>query len=109
MNRVELLAAVLLGRQDTPAVKRLRIRVRELGDNARDEVAQFELLRKACREDRELAAAIIAAGLPDLSVSGSVITPELGPVVQAFNDVIEEVWSRRASIPGIARRPSTKP
>jgi hypothetical protein len=104
MTHVDALTRVLTERQDTPAVKRLRLRIRELGENAHDEVKQLDQLRKACREDPALAAALLAAGLPDLAAaSGPRISPELGAVVQAFNTVVEEVWSRR-SVPPASRR-----
>jgi hypothetical protein len=108
MSDVETLARVLSERQDTPAIKRLRLRVRELGDNARDELAQFELLRKACREDPALGEALTGAGLPDLTGAGAQLTGALGAVVQAFNTVIEEVWSRRSTLPGAAHRIAPK-
>jgi hypothetical protein len=60
MTHVDALTRVLTERQDTPAVKRLRFRIRELGENAHDEVKQLDQLRKACREDPALSAAIVA-------------------------------------------------
>ncbi len=89
----EAMALVLIGRKDTPAIKRLKLRIRDLGRNVRDEVRQFRQLQKACRKDAELAAALAAVGAADLP-DRNTVTPseETGKIIQAFNRMLETHW-----------------
>lgn len=85
------LAEVLERFDGTPTIRRLVIRVRELGDNVLDEVSQLRPLQKACREDAALAAALGAAGFGDVAALDTRhLTEQGGAVVQAFNRLIEE-------------------
>ncbi len=81
---------------DQPVIKRMRMRLRDMGSNKKDEVAQFRQLQKACRQDAALTAAFEAAGLPrpqDLQVVPA--TPDAGRMIQAFNRVVETQWEGR--------------
>ncbi len=87
------IAAILEHFAATVTFKRLRVRVRELGDNQRDEVAQFRLLQRSCREDAELLKAFADAGLGDLT-KADARRPDAkaGAVIQAFNRFVESRW-----------------
>ena len=105
MSIAAILIQVFEQRAETPALKRLRVRLAELGEDARDEVEQLRQLQKACREDPALHQALVQAGLPDLSkASLSRVDPAVGEVVQALNLVVEEVWARRSMPPSIRER-----
>lgn len=87
---------VLAPFEDQPAVKRIRFRLRDLGRNNQDEVAQFRLLQRACREDAALARAFVDAGLP--AIQDLVVfppNPQVGPYIQAFNRLVESRWEER--------------
>ncbi len=100
MDLIATLARVLAEHEATPAVRHLHTRVRDLGADALDEVEQFRQLQKACRELPALNDALVAAGLPDVAKAAiHPVVPEVGAVVQAFNRVVEEVWSRRSRLP----------
>lgn len=76
-----------------PAIRRLRVRLRDLGRNANDEVAQFRLLQKACRESDELAAALGGLdyiGIPE--VNPRKPDAKSGELIQGFNRMIEDYW-----------------
>ncbi len=76
-----------------PAVKRLRIRLRDLGRNARDEIAQFRVLQKACRESLELAASLGGLGFVDITEADPRKPDEkTGELIQGFNRMIEDFW-----------------
>lgn len=80
---------------DAPPIKRLRVRVRELGPNDRDEVQQFRQLQKACRELPELAQALAAAGYGEVAaLDPRRPDPKTGALVQAFNRFVESRWER---------------
>lgn len=86
--------AAILERFATSVIfKRLRLRVRELGDNQRDEVAQFKQLQRACREAPDLQKAFIDAGIGDLT-RADPRAPDVktGAVIQAFNRFVEARW-----------------
>jgi hypothetical protein len=89
----EVMALIFEGRGDSPAVRRLKLRIRDLGDNAKDEVAQFRQLQKACREDPELAEALAAVKITDLPTR-DVVRPDetTGRYIQAFNHMLETRW-----------------
>ena len=77
----------------TPIFKRLRLRVRELGDDQRDEVLQFKQLQRACRESPELLQAFAAAGFGDLTKADArAPDAKTGAVIQAFNRFVESRW-----------------
>lgn len=79
--------------EGTPDFKRLRLRVRELGDDQHDEVAQFKLLQRVCRENPAVRAAFEALGLGDLTKANArAPDAKTGAVVQAFNRFIETRW-----------------
>ena len=76
-----------------PVGKRLQLRLRKLGHHQRDEVMQFQLLQKACRESEELKNAFLEAGLRDpTEVNRIRPTAEDGAMIQAFNAYIETHW-----------------
>jgi hypothetical protein len=79
--------------EPTPIFKRLRVRVRDLGDDQRDEVLQFKQLQRACRESPELLDAFKAAGFGDLT-KADARHPDAptGAVIQAFNRFVEARW-----------------
>jgi len=81
---------ILSDHADDPAVKRLRVRIHELGDNQTDEWEQFRQLQKACRESEALSQAFESTlgKLQDLRVG----QPEAGELVQGFNWLIESEW-----------------
>ena len=86
-------AALLARFEPTPIFKRLRLRVRELGDDQRDELLQFKQLQRACRESPELLDAFKAAGFGDLT-KADARSPDAptGAVIQAFNRFVESRW-----------------
>ncbi len=91
----EAMGLVLLGMEQTPTIKRLKLRLRDLGRNARDEVRQFRQLQKACRADQELAGALAAVGAADLPDRDlRVPSDETGRLIQAFNRMVEKHWER---------------
>lgn len=91
----EAIRAILEPRAATPLVKRLRVRLRDLGKDQRDEVTQFRQLQKACREAPELAQAFAAAGFGDVtSVDPRVPDPKTGAFIQAFNRFVETFWEK---------------
>lgn len=105
---IDQLYAVLHAREAAPSVRRLRIRLAELGEDAKDELIQFRHLIRACREDAELTAAFVEVGLGDLNrfAGANLLDPELGALVQAFNHLIEQRWRNRAMpITALRRRP----
>lgn len=80
--------------ESTPPLRRLKVRVRELGANARDEVAQFKLLQRACKESPDLAAAFANAGYGDVTALDlRHLDAATGAMVQAFNKFIEARWA----------------
>jgi hypothetical protein len=88
-----LLSALIERHAASPAIKRLRLRVRELGDNDRDEVQQFRQLQKACRELPELAQSLKEAGFGDVAaLDPRLPDPKTGALVQAFNRFVEASW-----------------
>jgi hypothetical protein len=88
-----LLSEVITPFEAQPVIRKLRVRLRELGDNARDEVAQFRQLQRAVRESPELAKAFSDKGFGDLTaVDPRNPGPLGGAVVQAFNRLVEERW-----------------
>lgn len=90
----ERIAAILARFEATPTLRRLRLRVRELGANQRDEVLQFQQFQKACRESPELTAALAGLGLGDLSkVNPRVPDAATGAAIQAFNRFVETRWT----------------
>lgn len=87
------IAAILHRFDGSVGFKRLRVRVRELGDNQRDEVAQFKLLQRACRENPEVLTAFAEAGFGDLTKANPrAPDAKTGAVIQSFNRFIETVW-----------------
>ena len=89
----DFLRALITQYAATPPLKRLRVRVRELGKDDRDEVQQFRQLQKACRELPEFALALKSAGFGDVAtVDPRVPDPKTGALVQAFNRFIEAHW-----------------
>ena len=88
-----LIGQILSRFEAAPIFKRLRVRVRELGDDQRDEVLQFKQLQRACRESPELLDAFKAAGFGDLT-KADPRAPDAptGAVVQAFNRFVEARW-----------------
>ncbi len=95
-HEAELAAAVgaILTRfEPTPIIKRLKVRLRELGDDVRDEVAQFKQLQRACRESPDLSRAFEAEGFGDLTrVDPRAPDARAGAVIQAFNRFVEARW-----------------
>ena len=78
---------------EQPVIKRLRLRLRQLGKNVQDETEQFRLLQRAAREEPELAAALESAGLGDITkMAPTGHLPEIGVVVQGFNHLVEQHW-----------------
>ena len=76
-----------------PVLRRLRVRLRDLGPNANDEVEQFRLLQHACRESPELAKAIESAALGDVSrMNPRKVDAQTGALVQGFNALVEDLW-----------------
>ncbi len=89
----DLLFGVLDAHADSMAVKRTRFRLRDMGADNHDELAQFRLLQRACREDAALSGAFEAAGLPALADLRLLpATPVVGRLVQAFNRMVEARW-----------------
>ncbi|GMV42408.1 MAG: hypothetical protein AMXMBFR64_41240 [Myxococcales bacterium] len=85
------LREVLVAFDGTPVMRRLAMRIRELGDNQLDEVKQLRQLQKACREDASLAAALRDAGFGDVAGLDTVrVAPSTGVLVQALNHLIED-------------------
>ncbi len=88
-----LLSEVITPFEAQPVIRKLRVRLRELGDNARDEVAQFRQLQRAVRESPELAKSFSDKGFGDLTaVDPRNPGPLGGAVVQAFNRLVEDRW-----------------
>lgn len=88
-----LLSEVITPFEAQPVIRKLRVRLRELGDNARDEVAQFRQLQRAVRESPELAKSFSDKGFGDITaVDPRNPGPLGGAVVQAFNRLVEERW-----------------
>jgi hypothetical protein len=85
----ERLHAALGPLEAQPPVKRLRMRLRELGDNVGDEVRQFRLLQRTCREAPEVAAALAGAGFPGVAEADPM---QSGALVQGFNRMVEARW-----------------
>lgn len=91
----EYLTKVFKELEDELVVRRLRSRLRELGPNCKDEVKQFRQLQKACREEARLAEALDQAGYKDAgTVSPSSLDAQTGPLIQAFNQVVEQLWEK---------------
>jgi hypothetical protein len=87
------MAAVLAPFADQPVGRKLRLRLRELGDNVLDERKQFRLLQRACQESPPLAAAFETAGFGPVATLDTLrVTPAVGLLVQAFNHVVENLW-----------------
>jgi len=90
---VETLHQILQQHSDSPAYKRLRIRLREMGKNVQNEPAQFRVLQRACRESSELAAELAEAGLGDLTAMNPLLPDaQTSELIQAFNDMVERYW-----------------
>jgi len=78
---------------DLPALRRLRIRLDEAGENSLNEVRQFRLLQKACREDGAVQEALDVVGWSAVAGRPTVGgTAETGAMIQAFNTMIERHW-----------------
>lgn len=91
----EAIRAVIEPLAATPPIKRLRVRLRDLGKDQRDEVTQFRQLQKACREDPKLAQAFAAAGFGDVAAADPRLPdPKVGALVQAFNRFVETHWEK---------------
>lgn len=76
-----------------PFYRRMRLRIRELGENAKDEQAQFRVLKRACRDEPALAERLMKRGFPNpLDVNSRVPEGLEGALIQAFNHVIERDW-----------------
>ena len=92
--QLALFLSALLDRHAAAApIKRLRLRIRELGDDRADEVQQFRQLQKACRELPELAEALRSAGFGDVAaLDPRVPDPKTGALIQAFNRFVEARW-----------------
>ena len=87
------LAALIERHAAAPPIKRLRMRVRDLGADRHDEVSQFRQLQKACRELPALGDALREAGFGDVAlIDARVPDPKTGALVQAFNHFIEARW-----------------
>ncbi|MFN7950605.1 MAG: hypothetical protein U0610_02685 [bacterium] len=87
------LASVLARFAREPSVMRMKVRVREQGDNQRDEVRQLAELTRACRESPALAQALAEAGLGRLAdLDLHAVAPGTGVLVQAFNRLVEQRW-----------------
>jgi hypothetical protein len=87
------LHAALEGVSSLSAVRRLRIRMAELDPNSLDEVRQYRQLQRAVREEPALQDALDGLGWPDVAERHPVTDPSVGPLVQAFNRMIEEHWN----------------
>ena len=87
------LAAIFARHEATPPFKRMRVRIRELGADQRDEVLQFKQLQRACRESSALAADFVAQGFGDLTAANTRAPDAMtGVVIQAFNRFVEARW-----------------
>lgn len=90
-----LLAEAIAPFEAEPVIRKLRVRLRELGPNARDEVAQFRHLQRAARESVELAKSLHDKGFGDVTaVDPRNPGPLGGALVQAFNRLVETRWER---------------
>lgn len=90
-----LLAEALAPFESDPCVRRLRVRLRELGPNSRDEAAQFRLLQRAARESAEFARSLRDKGFGDITVVDPRSPgPIGGALIQAFNRHVETRWER---------------
>lgn len=90
------LHAALAKFEATPAIKRLRVRLRELGAHVKDETEQLRQLQKACRESPEIAAALRDAGFGDVATRNArQVDAETGALVQGFNRMVETHWVKR--------------
>jgi hypothetical protein len=90
------LGEVLRAMATDPAVKRLRMRTRELGANVGDEVAQFRLLVRAAGESPRLNAALEGCGFRDLARFDPRKPAAVhGELVQVFNRFVEDEWADR--------------
>lgn len=88
-----MLADVLGPFESQPVGRRLRTRLRDLGDDVRDETAQFKLLQRAVTESPELAKALHDKGFGDITkVDLRRPGPVGGALVQAFNRLVETRW-----------------
>lgn len=96
LSESELAAKVgeILTRHESSLIfKRLRVRIRELGNAGNDEVAQFKQLQRACRESPELLADFVDNGFGNLTTANPrAPDAATGAVVQAFNRFIEASW-----------------
>ena len=87
------LDAVLAQFAGEASVKRMKLRIRERGDDQLDEVRQFAELARACRESAALADAFSDAGLDGLAdLDLRAVAPRTGVLIQAFNRLVEECW-----------------
>ena len=87
----DLLATTLRRYASMPAYRRFLIRVKELGENQKDETLQAHTLQRLCRDVPALAADLAAAGFGDVvGTDLHHVTPEGGRLVQAFNRLVEE-------------------
>ena len=106
---IDRMESVLRSRADTPGVKRLWLRLRDMGENVKDEVRQFYHLQRACRDDEALAQAMRDEGLGDIAAyDRTAADAHMGRLVQAFNQVVENNWSRRnirSNLPTVADGP----
>lgn len=90
-----LLLEAIAPLEDRPELRRLKLRLRELGPNARDEVAQFRLLQRAARESQDLSKSLGDKGFGDITaVDPRNPGPLGGALVQAFNRLVEARWER---------------
>ncbi len=89
----QILAEILDAHAAEPAVLRLKIRLRDMGTNLRDEVQQFRQLQRACRECDELHAAFAAAGFGGIPERDPFqVDSATGQLVQAFNLFVDDRW-----------------
>ncbi len=87
-----LLDRTLITRRSTPAVIKMRLRLKE-NTGELDEVQQFKILQRFCREDSSLDRALQKIGLPSIaSLSLQPVSPEAGRLIQAFNRMLEIHW-----------------
>ncbi len=92
----EALQAIITRYEGQPVMRRLHIRIGDLGQNQRDEVRQFRFLQRACRESADLAGELADADFGQVATMNPlVIAPETGRIVQAFNRMIEDYWEER--------------
>lgn len=89
----EVLYEVVQAFQDEPVWKRMRMRLRELGANCKDEQKQFRVLQRACREDAEFKVTLDArVGFDITAFDPRKPDPRMGLMMQGFNHMVEDMW-----------------